>query len=90
VVNSKFTRSIFGQAFPGLKHREPRVVYPCVNATASDDTLELDASGKLFEENEIFLSINRYERKKDVGLAIRAFAGLSEKERSGIRLVVAG
>jgi alpha-1,3/alpha-1,6-mannosyltransferase len=90
VVNSRFTRSIFGQAFPGLKDREPRVVYPCVNAAAPEDALEIEASGKLFEEHKIFLSINRFERKKDVGLAIRAFAGLSETDRAGIRLVVAG
>ena len=36
------------------------------------------------------LSINRFERKKDVALAIRAFAGLPPDRRGGTRLVVAG
>lgn len=31
VVNSEFTRGIFGEAFPGLRWRRPRVVYPCVD-----------------------------------------------------------
>jgi alpha-1,3/alpha-1,6-mannosyltransferase len=90
VVNSKFTRSVFGQAFPRLKHREPRVVYPCVNSTASEDTVELDGSQSIFKGDKIFLSINRFERKKDVGLAIRAYAGLSETDRHRTKLVIAG
>ena len=36
------------------------------------------------------LSINRFERKKDVALAIRAFAGLPADRRRDTRLVVAG
>ncbi|KAF5858988.1 Alpha-1,3-mannosyltransferase-like protein, partial [Aspergillus alliaceus] len=38
----------------------------------------------------ILLSINRFERKKDMGLAIRAFHGLGVEGRKGVRLVVAG
>ncbi len=39
---------------------------------------------------KILLSINRFEKKKNVGLAIEAFAGLSAKERNSVRLVIAG
>ncbi|KAF2083647.1 glycosyltransferase family 4 protein [Saccharata proteae CBS 121410] len=92
VVNSNFTKGVFGTAFPGLKRREPSVVYPCVD-TAPAEKLKEDgneAEKPLWDGKTVFLSINRFERKKDVGLAIRAYAGLSEKEREGTRLVIAG
>jgi alpha-1,3/alpha-1,6-mannosyltransferase len=86
VVNSNFTKSIFGEAFPTLKHREPGVVYPCVD-TNVDDSVE---ATPLWKNKKVLLSINRFEKKKDVGLAIRAFAGLSPREREDARLVIAG
>ncbi|KAL8833553.1 MAG: hypothetical protein Q9170_004208 [Blastenia crenularia] len=39
---------------------------------------------------KVVLSINRFERKKNIGLAIRAFQGLKEEGRRGVRLVLAG
>jgi alpha-1,3/alpha-1,6-mannosyltransferase len=88
VVNSKFTRSVFDQAFPGLKGREPAVVYPCVDTTPIESK---DLGDKqLWDGFKVLLSINRFERKKDVGLALKAFAGLSAAERAGTRLVLAG
>jgi alpha-1,3/alpha-1,6-mannosyltransferase len=86
VVNSNFTKSIFGKAFPSLKHREPGVVYPCVD-TNVDVSIE---ATPLWKNRKVLLSINRFEKKKDVALAIRAFAGLSPKEREDARLVIAG
>jgi alpha-1,3/alpha-1,6-mannosyltransferase len=86
VVNSNFTKGIFGEAFPLLKNRDPRVVYPCV------DTLDsTKADGDVYFKGEkILLSINRFERKKDVGLALKAFAQLSPELRNGARLILAG
>ncbi|KAL9085051.1 MAG: hypothetical protein Q9165_007792 [Trypethelium subeluteriae] len=91
VVNSRFTRGVFKQAFPGLKERVPGVVYPCVD-TESKTTSEKAMSGgeRLWQGKKVVLSINRFERKKDVGLAVKAYAGLKSKEREGTRLVVAG
>lgn len=91
VVNSNFTKSVFKAAFPGLKHRNPGVVYPCVDTNVSEKAEEIKAQEKpLWDNKRIFLSINRFERKKDVGLAIRAYAGLKPEERTGTRLVIAG
>jgi alpha-1,3/alpha-1,6-mannosyltransferase len=90
VVNSKFTRGIFGEAFPLLQHRDPKVVYPCVNSDPTSEKIELDNSEGLWKDHRVLLSINRFEKKKDVGLAIRAYAELSDKERQGTRLVIAG
>ncbi|KAF2871752.1 mannosyltransferase [Massariosphaeria phaeospora] len=87
VVNSKFTKSVFGEAFPGLKHRKPGVVYPCVDTVLGD---AIDEVTPLWSKKKILLSINRFEGKKDVGLAIKAFAGLTLAERTNTRLVVAG
>jgi alpha-1,3/alpha-1,6-mannosyltransferase len=86
VVNSKFTKSVFGEAFPSLKHREPGVVYPCVD-TNVDESIK---ATPLWKNRKVLLSINRFEKKKDVALAIKAFAGLSPKEREDVRLVIAG
>lgn len=88
VVNSNFTKGVFGEAFSGLKHRQPRVVYPCVDTYTTSTILEDE--GRLWEGKKVFLSINRYEKKKDIGLAIRAYAGLTPEERKGTRLVIAG
>ncbi|CAN9192168.1 unnamed protein product [Alternaria sp. RS040] len=87
VVNSNFTKSIFGKAFPALEHREPGVVYPCVDITAAES---VDDVTPLWKNKKVLLSINRFEKKKDVALAIRAFAGLSPRERDDARLVIAG
>ncbi|KAI4645701.1 Alpha-1,3-mannosyltransferase-like protein [Alternaria ventricosa] len=87
VVNSNFTKSIFSEAFPSLKHREPGVVYPCVDINAGGSVEEVTP---LWKNKKVLLSINRFEKKKDVALAIRAFAGLSPKEREDARLVIAG
>jgi alpha-1,3/alpha-1,6-mannosyltransferase len=87
VVNSNFTKSIFEKAFPSLKYREPRVVYPCVNTNATE---EVEKAKPLWEKKKVLLSINRFEKKKDVALAIRAYAELSQEERKSTRLVIAG
>ena len=88
VVNSNFTKGVFAQAFPGLRDRSPKVVYPCVDTGSSNPVQE--EIGPLWKDTRVLLSINRFEKKKDVGLAIRAYAGLSSKERKGSKLVIAG
>lgn len=87
VVNSKFTKSVFGDAFPSLKHREPGVVYPCVDTSPSNP---IEVVEPLWQNKKVLLSINRFEKKKDVGLALKAYAGLTTEERKDARLVIAG
>ena len=41
-------------------------------------------------EGVVFVSINRFERKKNVALAIRAFAALQPQVMKQCRLVIAG
>lgn len=87
VVNSNFTKSVFAEAFPNLKYRKPGVVYPCVDTEVQSPIEEIRP---LWEDKKVLLSINRFEKKKDVALAIKAFAGLSTEERKDARLVIAG
>ncbi|KAK7755843.1 Alpha-1,3-mannosyltransferase-like protein [Diatrype stigma] len=95
-VNSNFTRSVVARTWPDLARRkELLTVYPCVDTNIDDDNDDGDEEQEKEKEKPLWngkpflLSINRFERKKDVALAIRAFAGLPEK-RHGARLVVAG
>ncbi|CDP06023.1 unnamed protein product [Coffea canephora] len=69
LVNSKFTASTFARTFKGLNAFgiRPAVLYPAVNL----DQFKEPNSIKLN-----FLSINRFERKKNIELAISAFAML--------------
>lgn len=84
VVNSKFTRDTSKKVFQGLQ-RELSVIYPCVDAHRSENR-EVLWDGKY----KILLSINRFERKKDIRLAIATYARVSEPERTNTRLIIAG
>ncbi|KAK4460290.1 UDP-Glycosyltransferase/glycogen phosphorylase [Cladorrhinum samala] len=91
-VNSGFTRSVVTRTWPSLAAAtDLKIVYPCIDTTASaspspsSPTLE---SGLPW--SDILLSINRFERKKDVALAVRAFALLPPTTRRVAKLIIAG
>jgi alpha-1,3/alpha-1,6-mannosyltransferase len=97
-VNSEFTKGVVKETWPDIeKDVELRVVHPCINLS---DGLEAKLGRKMLAGSEgddvvwpdekVILSINRFERKKDVGLAIKAFAAIPESRRKGVRLVIAG
>mmetsp|Transcript_23380 Transcript_23380/g.20779 ORF Transcript_23380/g.20779 Transcript_23380/m.20779 type:complete len:88 (+) Transcript_23380:499-762(+) len=81
LVNSEYTRDVYHSAFPTLTN-EPDILYPCIIEKAFDlpddfdgksvinDLLKMDTSKSL---PKIIMSLNRYERKKNIGLAIRSF-----------------
>lgn len=90
VVNSHFTKGVVEHVWKGLGgDRGIGVVYPCVDTKI--DTKQPDGDpNEPWKGKKVLLSINRFERKKDVGLAIRAFARMTIEERRGARLVIAG
>ncbi|KAK2746945.1 Alpha-1,3-mannosyltransferase-like protein [Myotisia sp. PD_48] len=97
VVNSKFTKGVVGDVFGNISSGlDVSVVYPCVDTAKTNSNLSdaaedaEDEKPVLWGGRKILLSINRFERKKNIDLAIRAYHGLSEKERKGTRLVIAG
>ncbi|KAL1821501.1 uncharacterized protein LOC108219428 [Daucus carota subsp. sativus] len=73
LVNSNFTAATFAKTFKHLDSQSvrPAVLYPAVNVEQFNepDALKLN-----------FLSINRYERKKNIDLAISAFSMLCKDE----------
>lgn len=86
VVNSKFTRAVFRATFPYTQKRDLKVIYPCVDTGRTPTS----GDGALLPGKKILLSINRFEGKKNLGLAIRAYSGLSPDERVKARLILAG
>ncbi|KAA0154768.1 hypothetical protein FNF29_02297 [Cafeteria roenbergensis] len=70
VVNSNFTAGVFAKTFRLACGSKPGVLYPCVRL---DDTLEFSAPRAA---RPVVLSINRFERKKGLRLAIDAFASM--------------
>ncbi|GJV55863.1 alpha-1,3/1,6-mannosyltransferase ALG2 [Tanacetum coccineum] len=80
LVNSKFTASTFAATFKRLDAQgiKPAVLYPAVNV----DQFSAPNAYKLN-----FLSINRFERKKNIDLAISALAMLGSPD---VTLTIAG
>lgn len=90
LVNSRFTKAAFFSNFPKLKARnlDPQVLYPPTDfkafAQPSDAPL-------VWAPNRFFLSLNRFERKKNVQLALKAFHRFKKANpEASEKLVVAG
>lgn len=97
LVNSQFTAGIFKETFHSLRSVQTDVLYPSLNTSTFDQTsTEAQGMEGLLPEGTCctFLSLNRYERKKNLGLALEALAvlrcNLPPGQRAGIHLVVAG
>ena len=102
VVNSGFTKGVVEQVWPILKDKRNEnsgigIVYPCVDTREPEEKKkagnmrpEKDAGQQLWKPKKVLLSINRFEPKKNIGLALRAFAALTPSARHNVRLVIAG
>ncbi|CAJ0607070.1 unnamed protein product [Cylicocyclus nassatus] len=93
-VNSLFTASVFKQTFRSLQNRELTVLYPSLNTDFFDKTEECTIPEIPPSAEHLFTSLNRYEVKKNLKLAIEAFAVLrtllTDDEFSKCHLVLAG
>lgn len=97
LVNSNFTKTVFKDTFRSLK-QVPSVLYPSTNTDYFDKTgaqNSLDIFDRPLPQNcFIFLSINRYERKKNIGLALHALsmlkACITGEEWDKVKLIIAG
>jgi len=82
VVNSQYTAAIFAQTFARLhrRHLVPQVLYPAVDCGPSRSKLpggaEEEQCPGLAASGKVLLSINRFERKKGIDLAVKAFIEL--------------
>ncbi|XP_030014088.1 alpha-1,3/1,6-mannosyltransferase ALG2 isoform X1 [Sphaeramia orbicularis] len=97
LVNSQFTAGIFRETFHSLSGVQTDVLYPSLNTRTFDQpSAEAQSLEGLLPEgtSNLFLSLNRYERKKNLGLALEALAALKCSlplgQKTNIHLVVAG
>lgn len=96
LVNSKFTRRIFKETFKSISVM-PSVLYPSFNTNYFDET---DFTGtapselNLRDDSIVFLSMNRFERKKNIPLAVKAFKEVEKHVSKAIfqrcHLILAG
>jgi alpha-1,3/alpha-1,6-mannosyltransferase len=88
LVNSQFTAEIFRRTFSHCP-LVPEVVYPGVAALSGESAEDMPQ-----KEEIVLLSINRYERRKNVALALEALAllraQLAPARFAPLRLVIAG
>lgn len=91
VVNSGFTKSIYQKTFPYLKG-SPKVIYPCVDLSLPEvDEFDQNFLNRLLGQNDQFyLSINRYERKKNISLALQAYALSKQRGENDNKLIICG
>ncbi|XP_001655818.2 alpha-1,3/1,6-mannosyltransferase ALG2 [Aedes aegypti] len=95
LVNSKFTSRVFKETFKRISV-DPDILYPSLNTKYFDETVveEKDQIAGIPPDCFVFLSINRYERKKNLPLALLAFEKLqklvSSHEWNKLLLIVAG
>uniref|UniRef100_A0A0A9YLX1 Alpha-1,3/1,6-mannosyltransferase ALG2 n=1 Tax=Lygus hesperus TaxID=30085 RepID=A0A0A9YLX1_LYGHE len=88
-VNSAFTKSVFKNTFSSLRI-EPDILHPSINTGNIDKT---PVESKKVDDF-IFLSVNRYERKKYVEIAVKAMktvlTSVKKEENGKIKLYVVG
>ncbi|NWI97313.1 ALG2 mannosyltransferase, partial [Pitta sordida] len=95
VVNSKFTASVFKDTFKSLSHINPDVLYPSLNISTFETIVPANIVDLIPKKKKsLFLSINRYERKKNLVLALEALhelqGRLDSHEWNEVHLVMAG
>lgn len=97
LVNSKFTSGVVAKTFPNVK-KKMHVLYPPIDlkgfVSPEPAPSDVDALQPLIaSKHPFFLSLNRYERKKDIALVVEAFAQYALKMKDAnrtVQLVVAG
>lgn len=96
LVNSEFTKETFMKTFKSI-NREPEVLYPSINEkalTSLYDQCDTELEDLKLQNFTYFLSVNRFERKKNVRLAIDAFSRLQSEfgpeEKATVKLIIAG
>ncbi|KAF7441232.1 Alpha-1,3-mannosyltransferase-like protein [Pleurotus ostreatus] len=88
LANSKFTSQVFQTYFRSIP-RVPRVVYPGINISAYETAVDWSDPDivQVISDRPTLLSLNRFEKKKNVALALAAFA---QMKTGSTRLVIGG
>lgn len=91
LVNSRFTLEVFEQTFPSVyRSKPPSVLYPTIEELQEADlpTHPLSHTPYCRGYDAVFLSLNRFERKKNIGLAIASLKHFSSLRRRGRHIAV--
>ena len=88
LVNSLFTRGVYRETFRALVRAglgSPEVLYPAVALPEEARLCSVSeaAAATAGADAPVFLSINRFERKKGIGLAVEALALVHARLRRG-------
>ena len=84
VVNSNFTSTKVQQTFTSLQQKPMKVLYPALEMDKfATPTFQLSKDAPI-------VSLNRFERKKNIQLLIQAYAYLKEKIKVVPPLIIAG
>lgn len=96
LVNSEFTKDTFKKTFKSI-NRVPEVLYPSINEkvlTNLYDQCDTELEDLKLQDFTYFLSVNRFERKKNVRLAVDAFSRLQTEfgpeEKASVKLIITG
>ena len=90
-VNSNFTKSIVTQTWPALaRNTHLHVVHPCIDTTPFASPTTTIEPLPYAQTHTLLLSINRFERKKALSLALHAYALLPPDRRAHTKLLLAG
>ncbi|KAF8650067.1 hypothetical protein AX16_005431 [Volvariella volvacea WC 439] len=96
LANSKFTKRVFREYFGGVVQL-PRVVYPGINLEVYEKKVDMKSEDvvAVSSTRPTLLSLNRFEKKKNIALAVETFALAkaqlaSHSEYKDLRLVLAG
>ncbi|CAH0388860.1 unnamed protein product [Bemisia tabaci] len=99
LVNSKYTQKVFKETFKTIKST-PDILYPSIPIENFSETISCLPLKQILKNPDfpsdatVFLSINRYERKKSIDLAIKALKqlkeSLPESTMKKVYLIVAG
>jgi len=95
-VNSGFTKEIFYKSFTSLSKKKVEILYPPINVSSydvvpSDSQLESCAFYKrLVDSDHSVVSINRFEKKKNIALLVKSFAKYVKPKFPEALLILAG
>jgi alpha-1,3/alpha-1,6-mannosyltransferase len=90
-VNSKFTQSVVRDTFASLQSRELPVLYPALDTSSLDaasalDTIAIDQHDPHHRDDAPIVSLNRYERKKNLRLLLEAARWIQQEHGTTIKL----
>lgn len=100
-VNSLFTQEVFNSNFKILKklNVNTEILYPSIDLSKFDEKLVPDEETEKVKKEiqaKYLFSLNRYERKKNINLALEAYADLIaahpelKEGKDRVKLVIAG